>query len=107
MYKRQIYIDAVYSLEGADANNSGGADTTRMHLMGFDFNSGSTSCLTNGILLAHNSDVTNEGNEQIYLSTWTVDSPSVLSGKVIVATFESDTVNSDYSLNVKVKYHLT
>jgi len=98
-----IYIDAVYSLEGAD---DGDGDTTRMHLMGFDFTSGSTSCLTNGTLLAHNSDVTNAGNEQVYLSTWTIDSPSVSSGKVIVATFESDTVNSDYSINVKVKYHL-
>ena len=38
-------IDAVYSLEGADAATG---DTTRMHLMSYDFTSGSTSCLTNG-----------------------------------------------------------
>jgi len=99
-----ITIDAVYSLEGADAATG---DTTRMHLMSYTFTSGSTSALTSGTLLAHNSDVTNDGNEQAYLSTWTVDSASVAAGKVIVATFECDTANSDYSLNVKVKYHLS
>ena len=97
-------IDAVYSLEGADAATG---DTTRMHLMSYDFTSGATSCLTNGTLLAHNSDVTNAGYEQPYLSTWTVDSSDVVAGKVILAAFRSDSVNSDYSLTIKVKYHLT
>ena len=78
-----------------------------MHLFSYDFTSGSTSALTNGTLLAHNSDVTNAGYEQVYLSTWTVDSAAVASGKVILATFRSDSVNSDYSLNITVKYHLT
>ena len=99
-----IYIDSVYSLEGAQTATG---DTTRMHLMSYDFTSGSTSALTSGTLLAHNSDVTNAGSEQIYLSTWTVDSASVASGKVILAFFECDSTNSDYSINVKVKYHLT
>ena len=99
-----ISIDAVYSTEGADAATG---DTTRMHLFSYDFTSGSTSALTNGTLLAHNSDVTNAGYEQVYLSTWTVDSAAVASGKVILATFRSDSVNSDYSLNITVKYHLT
>jgi hypothetical protein len=93
-------IDAVYSFEGADAATG---DTTRMHLMSYDFTSGATSPLTNGTLLAHNSDVTNAGYEQPYLSTWTVDSSDVASGKVILAAFRSDSNNSDYSL----KYHLT
>ena len=97
-------IDAVYSLEGADAATG---DTTRMHLMSYDFTSGATSCLTNGTLLAHNSDVTNAGYEQPYLSTWTVDSSDVVAGKVILAAFRSDSNNSDYSLTIKVKYHLT
>ena len=99
-----ITIDAVYSLEGADAATG---DTTRMHLMSYDFTSGATNCLTNGTLLAHNSDVTNAGYEQPYLSTWTVDSSDVASGKVILAAFRSDSNNSDYSLSIKVKYHLT
>ena len=99
-----ISIDSVTHIEGADAATG---DTTRMHLKSFDFTSGSTSCLTNGALLAHNSDVTNAGNEQAYLSTWTVDSASVTAGKVILCFFRSDSVNSDYSINVCVKYHLT
>ena len=99
-----ISIDGVTSIEGADAATG---DTTRMHLMSYTFTSGSTSALTSGTLLAHNDDVTNAGNEQAYLSTWTVDSAAVTAGKVILATFRSDSVNSDYSLNVTVKYHLT
>ena len=97
-------IDAVYSIEGADAATG---DTTRMHLMSYDFTSGVVNCLNNGTLLAHNSDVTNAGYEQPYLSTWTVDSSDVASGKVILAAFRSDSINSDYSLTIKVKYHLT
>ena len=99
-----MVIDAVYSIQGAD-NATG--DTTRMHLMSYDFTSGVSNCLNNGTLLAHNSDVANAGSEQPYLSTWTVDSSSVASGKVILAIFRSDSVNSDYSLSIKVKYHLT
>ena len=99
-----ISIDSVTHIEGASGATG---DTTRMHLKSFDFTSGSTSCLTNGTLLAHNSDVTNDGNEQAYLSTWTVDSASVSAGKVILCCFRSDSVNSDYSINVTVKYHLT
>ena len=99
-----ITIDSVYSLEGADDATG---DTTRMHLFSYTFTSGSTSALTSGTLLAHNSDVTNAGSEQAYLSTWTVDSSTVTAGKVILAFFESDSINSDYSVNITVKYHLT
>ena len=99
-----ITIDSVIGIEGAD---DASGDTTRMHLMSYDFTSGSTSCLTNGTVLASNSDVTNAGSEQAYLSTFTINSASVSAGKVIVATFRSDSVNSDYSLNITVKYHLS
>ena len=99
-----IAIDAVYSLEGAD---SGTGDVTRMHLYSYTFTSGSTSALTGGTLLAHNDDVTNAGSEQAYLSTWTVDSSAVTAGKVIGATFRSDSINSDYSVKITIKYHLT
>tara|TARA_Y100000593_G_scaffold8472_2_gene15618 strand:- start:1282 stop:2067 length:786 start_codon:yes stop_codon:yes gene_type:complete len=99
-----ISIDAVTGIEGADTATG---DTTRMHLFSYDFTSGSTSCLTNGTLLARNSDVTNAGSEQAYLSSFTIDSASVAAGKVILAFFKSDSINSDYSINIKVKYHLT
>ena len=101
-----ITIDAVYSFEGADTANSGGDETTRMHLFSYTFNSGSTSALASGTLLAHNSDVTNAGSEQAYKSTWTVDSADVDANKVILAFFKSDSVASDYSVNITVKYHL-
>lgn len=99
-----ISIDSVTSIEGADTATG---DTTRMHLFSYDFTSGSTSALTNGTLLAHNSDVTNAGSEQAYLSSWTVDSAAVASGKVVLAFFRSDSINSDYSISITVKYHLT
>ena len=99
-----ITIDSVYSLEGADDATG---DTTRMHLFSYTFTSGSTSALTSGTLLAHNNDITNAGSEQAYSGTWTVDSSGVTAGKVILAFFESDSVNSDYSVNITVKYHLT
>ena len=99
-----IDITAITSIEGADAATG---DTTRMHLFSYDFTSGATSCLTNGTLVAHNSDVTNAGSEQPYLSSWTVDNKSVSAGKVVLATFKSDSINSDYSLNITVKYNLT
>ena len=99
-----ITIDSITHIEGASLSTG---DLTRMHLKSFDFTSGSTSCLASGTLLAHNSDITNAGNEQAYLATWTIDSASVASGKVILCFFRSDSVNSDYSLNVTIKYHLT
>ena len=99
-----ITIDAAYSLEGADADAS---DTTRMHLMSYDFTANSASILSSGTLLAHSADITNAGATKGYSATWTVDSASVAAGKVVVATFESDSINSDYSINLTVKYHLS
>ena len=99
-----ITIDSVTHIEGADAPTG---ETTRMHLLSYTLTSASTSCLTAGTLLAHNSDITNAGDEQAYLSTWTVDSASVAANKVILCFFRSDSISSDYSLNVTIKYHLT
>tara|TARA_R110002020_G_C16226517_1_gene768025 strand:- start:301 stop:1101 length:801 start_codon:yes stop_codon:yes gene_type:complete len=97
-------IDSVTAIEGASAATG---DTTRFHLMSYTFNSGSTSCLTSGTLVAHNSDTTNAGCEQAYKSTFTIDSASISAGKVLMAFFESDSVNSDYMYQVIIKYHLT
>ncbi len=99
-----ITIDEVHSLEGGD--NATGA-TTRIHLMSYTFNSGSTSALADGVLLAHNSDTTNAGSEQAYKSTFTVDSANVAANKVILATFLTTDITGDYSVSVIVKYHLT
>jgi len=98
-----ISVDAVYSIEGADTATG---DTTRFHLMSYTFNSGSTSCLTDGTLIAHSDDTTNAGSEQVYKSTWNIDSASVSGGKVLICTFENDSVNSDYAYQAIIKYHL-
>ena len=98
-----IEVNEVTSLEGADA---AAGDTTRFHLMSYTLNSGSTSCLEDGTLIAHSTDQTNSGSEQIYKNTWTIDSASVAGGKVLVCTFEADGNSSDYSYNVVVKYNL-
>ena len=103
-----ITIDGVTSIEGADAATG---DTTRMHLFSYTFTSGSTSALTSGTLLAHNHGgdevgVANDGSEQAYKTTWTVDSADVDANKVILAFFKSDSINSDYSVSIIVKYHL-
>ena len=98
-----ISIDAVYSLEAADAATG---DTTRFHLFEYDYTDGSSNVLTNGTLVAHSADQVNAGYEQMYYNTWTIDSASISSGKVILCTMEADTVNSDYLADVTVKYHL-
>tara|TARA_Y100000310_G_C20580938_1_gene762937 strand:- start:518 stop:1315 length:798 start_codon:yes stop_codon:yes gene_type:complete len=98
-----ITISSVTHIEGGD---EAAGDTTRMHLKSFDFTSGSTSCLTNGTLLAHSDDITNAGDEQVYLETWTVDSANVDANKAILCFFRNDSVNSDYSLTVTVKYFI-
>ena len=98
-----ITIDSVTHIEGAD-NATG--DTTRMHLFSYTFASGSASVLTSGTVVAHSSDTTNAGDEQAYLKTWTIDSANIDSGKVILCLFRSDSINSDFSLNVTIKYHL-
>jgi len=98
-----ITIDSVVAIEGADAATG---DTTRMHLMSYTYSSGATGALTGGTVLAYNSDVTNAGAEQTYKSTFTIGSSDVDAGKVILAFLRSDSVNSDYSVNMYIKYHL-
>ena len=98
-----ITIDSISAIEGADEATG---DTTRMHLMSYAYASGSTSTLTSGVVVAHNSDVTNAGSEQTYKSTFTIGSSDVDAGKVIMAFFRSDSINSDYSVNIYIKYHL-
>ena len=101
-----ITIDRVVWWSGADQASG---DTTRCHLMSYDVDTGNGSTggdLSNGVVLADGSDVTNAGYEQIYYQQMTVQSANVNAGKVILFTFVSDSVSSDYSINATVKYHL-
>ena len=45
--------------------------------------------------------------EQIYYQSMTVQSADVDAGRVLIFTFRSDSaVNSDYTINATVKYHI-
>ena len=104
--KDDITIDDIDCFAGADAATGDAA--TRFHLMQYTFNSGSTGALTSGSVLAYSaSDTNNAGSEQAYKTTLTKSVTDVDAGKVVLAFFRSDSVNSDYSVNVVVKYHLT
>ena len=101
-----ITIDAVKWLHGADTATG---DDTAAHLMAYtvDTGNGSTSGdLSSGVVVADGATITNAGYEQIYYQAMTVQSANVDAGKVILFTFASDTVNSDYSINATVKYHI-
>ena len=79
-----------------------------MHLMSYTFNHNSTSCLSSGVVVASNSDVVNARSEQAYKSTWTVDTnnDTISGGKVMMCFLKSDSINSDYSASVFIKYIL-
>ena len=101
-----ITIDAVKWLHAADAATG---EDTAAHLMAYtiDTANGSTGGdLSSGVVVADGANITNAGYEQIYYQSMTIQSADVDAGKVILFTFASDTVNSDYSINATVKYHI-
>jgi hypothetical protein len=99
-----ITIDEIKHFEGADTATG---DTTRMHLVSYNFVSGATACLTHGVVVANTSaDNVNAGSEQPYLKDWTIGTEDIDAGKVLLCMFKSDSINSDYSISVTIKYHL-
>ena len=99
-------IDRVVWWSGAD---DGTGDTTRCHLMSYTVDSGNGSTsgdLSSGTVIADGGDVVNAGYEQAYYQQMTVQSANVDAGKVILFIFRPDSVNSDYSINATIKYHL-
>ena len=101
-----ITIDAVKWFHAADTATG---EATAAHLMAYtvDTANGSTSGdLSSGVVVAGSSNITNAGYEQAYYQALTIESADVDAGKVILFTFASDTVNSDYSINATVKYHI-
>ena len=101
-----ITIDAVKWFHSADAATG---DSTAAHLMAYtvDTANGSTGGdLSSGTVVADGGTITNAGYEQIYYQSMTIQSADVDAGKIIMFTFASDTVNSDYGINATVKYHI-
>ena len=101
-----ITIDAVKWWHGADTATG---DTNAAHLMAYTVAtvSGATDGdLSSGVVVADGSNIANQGYEQAHFQQMTIQSADVDAGKVILFTFASDTVNSDYSINATVKYHI-
>ena len=101
-----ITIDRVIWWSGADAATG---DTTRVHLMSYDVDTANGSTggdLSAGAVLADGGDITNAGYEQLYYQQLTIGTADVNAGKVILFAFRSDSVNSDFTINATVKYHL-
>jgi len=99
-----ITIDEIKHFEGSDTATG---DTTRMHLVNYTFNSGATGALTSGAVVANTTaDNTNAGSEQPYLKDWTIGTADIDAGTVLLCMFRSDSINSDYSVSVTIKYHL-
>ena len=101
-----ITIDAVKWFHAADTATG---DDNAAHLMAYtvDIANGSTGGnLSAGTVVADGATITNAGQEQIYYQAMTIQSADVDAGKVILFNFASDTVNSDYSINATVKYHI-
>ena len=102
-----ITIDRVVWWSGADTATG---DTTRCHLMSYDVDRNNTSAggdLSNGVVLADGADITNAGYEQTYYQQMTIQSADVSAGKIVLFIFRPDSVNSDYSVNATIKYHIT
>ena len=101
-----ITIDAVKWFHAADTATG---DTTAAHLMAYTVDTGNGSTggdLSSGTVVADGANITNAGYEQIYYQSMTIQSADVDAGKVILFTFASDTISSDYSISANIKYHI-
>ena len=103
-----ITVDRIVWFSGGDASTG---EATRAHLLYYtmDVANGSTSGdLSSGTVIGASSDVTNAGYEQVYYNQMTLTSDvDVDAGKAIMFFFRADsTVNSDYTINATIKYHL-
>ena len=101
-----VVIDGVYWFCSADQDDG---DDVAAHLMSYAIdqsNGSSGGNLSAGEVLADGTTITNAGQEQTYYQSMTIRTSKVSAGKVIMFVFASDTVNSDYSINATVKYHI-
>ena len=102
-----ITIDRVIWFAGGDAATG---EVVRTHLMSYTIDVGNSATggdLSSGAVLATSSDVTTAGYEQSYYNQMTIASADVDANKAIIFWFRPDsTVNSDYTINATVKYHL-
>ena len=101
-----ITIDEVVWWQGADAATG---DSNAAHLMAYTVDRGigtTAGDLSGGVVVADSITLINAGYETARYQSMTIQSADVDAQKVILFTFASDTVNSDYSINATVKYHI-
>ena len=101
-----ITVDQVHWMAGGNAATG---DTINIHLLSFDFDAGvgaGKGDLSNGVVVAGGADKASLGYENIIYESIAPASADVDAGKVCMVTFESNGTNSDYAINVTVKYHI-
>tara|TARA_Y100000310_G_scaffold312667_1_gene360211 strand:+ start:164 stop:979 length:816 start_codon:yes stop_codon:yes gene_type:complete len=101
-----ITVDAVHWWHGADAATG---DDTAAHLMSYNILTGLgilNGDFSGGVVVADGATITNTGYENVAYQSMTIQSADVNAGRVLVFAFASDTVNSDYTVNATVKYHI-
>mgnify|MGYP001363717636 CR=1 FL=1 len=101
-----ITVDQVYWMAGGSTATG---DTINIHLLSFDFDAGfgaGKGDLSNGVVVAGGADIASLGYENVIYQSIAPASADVDAGKVCMVTFESNGTNSDYSINVTIKYHI-
>ena len=101
-----ITVDQVYWISGG---NAASGDTINIHLLSFDFDAGvgaGKGDLSNGVVVAGGADRASLGYENIIYESIAPASANIDAGKVCMATFESNGTNSDYAINITVKYQI-
>ena len=101
-----ITIDQVYLFAGGSAASG---DTINIHLMSYDIDKGygtGKGDLSNGAVIYGGGEIASRGYENIVYQAAGASIADVDAGKVILATFEANGTNSDYAINITVKYHV-
>tara|TARA_Y100001963_G_scaffold148185_1_gene225643 strand:+ start:1693 stop:2466 length:774 start_codon:yes stop_codon:yes gene_type:complete len=102
------YIPANITIDEIRAIASGDSGNVDFHLFSYDMASGTGSGagdLSGGTLLAHSGSSLVIEDDRVTTQTLTIDSANVAGNKVVVATVERDSGNTDVSAQLIVKYH--
>ena len=106
------YVPDDITIDGVDvwvAGNAASGDTIKFHLMSYTIvTTDGATCgdLSSGTVIADGADITHDGYEQADFQSMTIQSSDIDSGKVVLFMIHSGGVNSDYSINTTIKYHL-
>ena len=103
-----IVVDSVMCITGF---NTAGSDSFKYHLMKYNIDTSTEANygdLSSGVVVASTGVVAGLGYEQIYYTAMSVDASnaSVSTGQILAATIAMDTVNSDVTARVQVRYHI-